>query len=394
MKSLLHSYDAAALFSGGLDSILAARLIQDQGLAVKCLHFTSPFFGKAEAIPHWRKVYGLDIEAVDIGPEFAAMLAERPVYGFGKVLNPCVDCKILMMRRARGIMRELGVEILISGEVLGQRPMSQRKDTLNVIRRDADVRDALIRPLSARLLEETPAEKSGKIDRSRLGAISGRGRKDQLALAKTMGITEIPTPAGGCRLTEKENARSYWPVLLHTQNPSAGDFELAATGRQYWNFTGGGAPMHICIGRNQADNEKLLNLVREGDILFKIASFPGPLSLARPFPGHPWDRETIASAAAFAASFSPKAARFAAETGKPVLVKAHAGPDHAAVLRPAEEDAAPALAVVPERNASWKEYPWDKARMAIRAEARERAGLPPYPSDTGNGADGNGSGPE
>lgn len=379
MKSL-HSYDAVALFSGGLDSILAARLIQDQGLAVKCLHFTSPFFGKAEAIPHWRKVYGLDIEAVDIGDEFSSMLAERPVYGFGKVLNPCVDCKILMMRCARGIMKELGVEILVSGEVLGQRPMSQRKDTLNVIRRDADAKDVLIRPLSARLLEETPAERSGKIDRSRLGAISGRGRKDQLTLAKQLGITEIPTSAGGCRLTEKENARSYWPVLLHTQPPEAGDFELANTGRQYWNFTDGGAPMHICIGRNQADNEKLLELVREGDILFKIASFPGPLSLARPFPGHPWDAEAVASAAAFAASFSPKAARFAAETGKPVLVKAHTGPDHAAVLRPVEEDAVPALAVVPLRDGPWKEYPWDKAREAIRAEARERAGLPPRPA--------------
>ena len=241
-------YDAVALFSGGLDSILAARLIQNQGLAVKCIHFTSPFFGKAESIPHWQKIYGLDIDDVDVGEAFAAMLAKRPVHGFGKVLNPCVDCKILMMRHAVTIMRELGADILVSGEVLGQRPMSQRKDTLNVIRRDADVRDCLIRPLSAKLLEETRAEASGRIDRSRLGAISGRGRRDQLDLARTLGITEIPTPAGGCRLTEKENARSYWPVLLHTPNISANEFDLCNTGRQYWHCDDAQNPLHQ-IGR-------------------------------------------------------------------------------------------------------------------------------------------------
>ena len=366
------SYDAVALFSGGLDSILAARLIQDQGLAVKCLHFTSPFFGKPETVPHWQKVYGLDIMAVDIGEAFAAMLAARPVHGFGKVLNPCVDCKIIMMREALIIMRQLGANIMISGEVLGQRPMSQRRDTLNIIRRDADVRDYLIRPLSAKLLDETPAEKTGRIDRSRLGAIAGRGRKDQLALAGAMGITEIPTPAGGCRLTEKENGRSYWPVLKHTGHPTANDFALVNTGRQYWDLTNPASPLHLCIGRNQADNEALLALAREGDIVFKIASFPGPVALARPLPGRAWSREDTASAAAFIASFSPRAVRFVEETGKTVAVKTHAGPDHAAILRPAEEDAVPAITVTPARSGAWREYLWETAREEIRAEARER----------------------
>ncbi|SBW09651.1 Thiamine biosynthesis protein [uncultured delta proteobacterium] len=374
---MMVTYDAVALFSGGLDSILAARLIQDQGLAVKCIHFTSPFFGKPESIPHWREVYGLDIDAVDVGDAFAAMLAERPAHGFGKVLNPCVDCKILMMRRAVTLMRELGADILISGEVLGQRPMSQRKDTLNIIRRDAGVRDVLIRPLSARILEETPAEASGRIDRSRLGAISGRGRRSQLELAAALGITEIPTPAGGCRLTEKENGRSYWPVLLHTPRPTGNDFDLAATGRQYWNLAAPGAPLHLCVGRNQADNARLLELALPGDIVFKIASFPGPVALGRPFPGQEWDDAAVASAAAFTASFSPKAARFSEESGKPVFVKAHKGPDHGAIMRPVEEDAVPAIPVIPARAGDWREYPWEKARGEIRAEQRERLGLPP-----------------
>ena len=144
---------AFALFSGGLDSILAARLIMEQGLVVRCLHFVTPFFGKPQLIPHWEKVYGLEVEAVDVGEAFVRLLRERPAHGFGKVMNPCVDCKILMMRKARELMKKWGASFLISGEVLGQRPMSQRRDTLNVIRRDAEVKESLLRPLSAQLLD-------------------------------------------------------------------------------------------------------------------------------------------------------------------------------------------------------------------------------------------------
>ncbi len=194
---------AFALFSGGLDSILAARLIMEQGLVVRCLHFVTPFFGKPRSIPYWEKVYGLEIEAVDVGEDFVRMLRERPAHGFGKVMNPCVDCKILMMRKAREIMKERGASFIISGEVLGQRPMSQRRDTLNVIRRDAEVRDVLLRPLSAQHLDPTEAERSGLVDRSKLLGFFGRGRKDQMALAERMGLTEIPTPAAAASRKRK-----------------------------------------------------------------------------------------------------------------------------------------------------------------------------------------------
>lgn len=370
------SYDAVALFSGGLDSILAARLIQDQGLAVKCLHFVSPFFGYAEKVPHWQKIYKLDITAVDVSDDFAAMLVKRPVHGFGSVLNPCVDCKILMISRARELMAKYGASIIVSGEVLGQRPMSQRRDTLNVIRRDALVRDVLLRPLSAKLLDETSAEREGKVDRSRLHAISGRGRKDQLELAARMGITEIPTPAGGCRLTEKENGRSYWPVLRYAQNPTGNDFALANTGRQYWSFPEGTTPLWICVGRNQADNERLLALAGPEDMVFKTASFPGPVSLARTLPGQVWDDAAVRAAAAFSASFSPKAVKFSQESGKLVAVKVHKGPDAGMVMRPVEQNAVPAVDVAPDRITPffWREYAWEDAREAIRSEARERFG--------------------
>ena len=366
-------YDAVALFSGGLDSILAARLIQDQGLRVKCLHFVTPFFGNPKAVGRWRKIHGLDITAYDIGDDYAAMLAKRPEHGFGKVLNPCVDCKILMLRKAKNILRDLGAHFIVTGEVIGQRPMSQRKDTLNIIRRDADVKDLLLRPLCARLLDAIPAETGGLVDRSRLMAISGRGRKDQLELARQMGITEIPTPGGGCRLTEVENGRSYWPVLKNSPCPDGNDFDLANTGRQYWSFSAN-PPLRVCVGRNQADNERLLELARPGDSVLKTAAFPGPVALSRPFPGQEWDEAAVMSAAAFCASFSPKAKRAAEETGQPVTVKVCRGPDFAAVLRPAEDGTVPVVRVMPDRATEhgWREHTWEKAREEIKAEARER----------------------
>jgi Predicted tRNA(5-methylaminomethyl-2-thiouridylate) methyltransferase, contains the PP-loop ATPase domain len=372
-------YDALALFSGGLDSLLAARLIQDMGLSVLCLHFTTPFFGKPQSIGYWEKTYGLAITPVDIGDEFVAMLAQRPEHGFGKVLNPCIDCKILMMRKALALMEHFGAKALISGEVLGQRPMSQRRDTLNVIRRDAGVRNVLVRPLSALLLEPSEAETSGLIDRERLFAISGRSRKDQLALAATMGITDIPAPAGGCRLTEKENARSYWPVLRHARNPKGADFELANTGRQYWSLPDSEerVPHWLCVGRNQADNAKLVELARPGDVLFKTAYFPGPVSLARPLDGEEWSLEAIRAAAAFTASFSPKASSHAREKAVGVRVKVVPGSTAKAIMDMAENrDENGLIEVTPDRKTplGWCEHAWDPAKEELRAEARKRFG--------------------
>ena len=167
--------DVIVLFSGGLDSILAAKLLEDQGLKVRCLHCVSPFFGDEAALPRWRRLHNLDIASLDVSEDFAALLRRRPVHGFGKVMNPCVDCKILLLRHARLYMEAVGARLLASGEVLGQRPMSQRRDTLHVIPRDADVTGLLLRPLCARLLAPIPAEENGLVDRTRLLSISGRG---------------------------------------------------------------------------------------------------------------------------------------------------------------------------------------------------------------------------
>ncbi|GFK95958.1 tRNA sulfurtransferase [Fundidesulfovibrio magnetotacticus] len=295
-------YDALALFSGGLDSILAARTVAAQGLKVLCLHYVSPFFGHPDRLDRWREAYGLDIEPVDVGEAYVAMLRDGPAHGVGKGLNPCVDCKILMMSHARGLLERYGAKFLISGEVKGQRPMSQRRDALDVISRDARVRDLLLRPLCALTLKPTPMEESGLVDRERLHGFNGRGRGPQLALARALGVTAIPQPAGGCLLTERESAKRYLPVLAHHQAPTAADFELANLGRQFWSGS-----RWMAMGRKQADNAALGALARPGDILLDVEGFPSPLGLIRELPGHAWAPAELEDAAALLASYSPKA---------------------------------------------------------------------------------------
>jgi hypothetical protein len=325
-------YDALALFSGGLDSILACKVLQAQGRSVLGLHFTSPFFGRPEKIAYWRTVYGIEVAAFDIGAEYVDMLAEGPPHGYGSLLNPCLDCKIMMLARARELLGRFGAGVLISGEVLGQRPMSQRRDALNLIRNAAGVRDVLVRPLCAKRLEPTPAELDGRVDRERLLAISGRGRKEQLRLAREFGITEMPTPAGGCRLTEAESASRYLRLLQAGGRPGPEDFQLCHAGRHFWF----GAHW-LVVGRNQANNERLLGLARDADALLKLKDLPGPLGVLRRPDGLAAEDAALASAAALVASYSGKAR--AAGGPAAVLVKV-AGQTRTLTVTPARaEDA-------------------------------------------------------
>lgn len=342
-----------SLFSGGLDGLLAAKTLLEQGLSVLCLHFHSPFFGKPEKVAHWEQVYGLHILPVNISEAYTQMLEARPAHGFGSVINPCVDCKILMLTHARKLMDEMGAAAVATGEVLGQRPMSQRRDTLDIILREAGLKGKLLRPLCAKHLNPTEAELSGLVDRERLHGFSGRGRKDQMRLAKHFGITEIPTPAGGCRLAEKENARSYLPVLLHTPQLTSVDFELANAGRQLWRFDP--APRRLIVGRNQADNDLLQALAGEKDLIFKAADYPGPLVLARHL-GEDWPAETVAAAAALTASYAPKAVKAAAETGT-VAVRVH--PGHL-------DNPGWKVEVAPNREVGFTEQTWEEAQTTLK----------------------------
>jgi tRNA-uridine 2-sulfurtransferase len=341
------SYHALALFSGGLDSILAMKTIAAQGLRILGLHFCSPFFGHPDKIAHWQRIYNLDIQPVNVHQEFIDLLRLGPRYGFGKVLNPCVDCKIAMLTQAKSLLEAHGAHFLITGEVLGQRPMSQRRDTLNLISKQAGVQDVLLRPLSAHHFNPTPMELNGLVDRFRLLNISGRGRKDQLRLAEELELPEVPTPAGGCLLAEKESAKRFWPVLTRIPQPCPQDFALASVARQYWKEN-----LWIVVGRNKADNRLLEAMATSEDLLFKAADVQGPLALGRQRTGLTWTLDDIQRAAAFVAGFSAKKRA----PGQHALVRlSRSGEEQ--ILECPPPDAA---GQVPS---TWTDFSWDQAKL-------------------------------
>ncbi|GFH62561.1 MAG: tRNA(5-methylaminomethyl-2-thiouridylate) methyltransferase [Candidatus Desulfovibrio kirbyi] len=352
---MTHSPEVLVLFSGGLDSLLSALLLLEQGVRVRCLHAVSPFFGNKNSLPLWSARYGLDIHALDVGDEFVEMLRAGPTHGYGKIMNPCVDCKILLLRRARQYMEKTGAQALATGEVLGQRPMSQRRDAMNVIAREAGVDGLLVRPLCAQRLPPTPVEKKGIVDRARLLGFCGRGRSEQLALAARFRLEHIPTPAGGCRLTERETARRYWSVLTRLAQPQAADFALANLGRQFWGDGGNERKNEggywLCIGRNCEDNAKLEASAREADALLVLADAPGPVGLARG--GAQWPDGALAQACALTASYAPKAM----------------GQGAGARVRTNKNRV---LTVMPERMTFFEETPtWETTRPKIRATTRQ-----------------------
>lgn len=297
--------DGVVLFSGGLDSLLTARLLMEQGLNICCLHYVSPFFGSPRSQSRWQKLYGIDVEIADAGQQIVDQINNWPDHGFGKVMNPCVDCKIILLRLARERMEELGGKFIATGEVLGQRPMSQRRDIMNRIMHEAGVDNLLLRPLCAQHLDPTPCELSGQVDRSRLLAIHGRGRLDQLALAEQYGFTEIPSPGGGCLLTERENARHYWPLRMHRENASVDDYALTGFGRQLWHVAENAASWMV-VARNNRDNDRLRNAHKDKDLLIGLSDFPGPLALLRD--GKNWTLDELQAACSQFLSYAPKAA--------------------------------------------------------------------------------------
>lgn len=264
---------AIVLFSGGLDSMLAAKLVASQNIGVVCINFTSPFFDskKAEASA---KHINLPLIIEDITTDYLKML-HSPRYGFGKNMNPCIDCHTLMLALTGRKMESLGADFIITGEVLGQRPMSQTKQSLNMIAKNSGYADYILRPLSAQLLAPIKSEMEGKIDRSMLLSISGRGRKDQMRLAKEFGITNYPPPAGGCLLTDPMFTRRLRELFAHSQNPEIRDYHLLKYGRHFRTQDG----VKIIVGRNNKDNEELKKLANNKDLACNMADFPGPYVL-------------------------------------------------------------------------------------------------------------------
>ena len=292
---------AFSLLSGGLDSLLATRLIMDQGIEVVGLHFITPFFGyqKKGQEPRyqerWKELYGIDARIIDVGDEYFRIL-RNPRYGYGRNFNPCVDCKIFLFSRAKDMMAEEEADFLVSGEVLGQRPMSQRRDTMRIVERDSGTEGFLLRPLCAQRLKPTRPELEGIVDREKLLGITGRGRKPQMELAERMGIRHYPAPAGGCLLTDPEMANRIRRFFNQSPQATVNEILLLQVGRHFQLSE----DRHLVVGRREEENARLTELFREGDTLLRVHGIPGPLGLLR---GRA-DEEGLRMAASIVARYS------------------------------------------------------------------------------------------
>jgi len=268
---------AISLLSGGLDSILATELVRRQGIEVIAYNLKTPFGtakkdGKSEAQQAAEQLkVPLVVQSFD--KEYIKML-RNPKHGYGKNINPCVDCKIFILKQAKKYAKEIGADFLFTGEVLGERPMSQHGPALKTIADEAGLKGKLLRPLSAKLMAETEAEKKGLIDRNNLLSIQGRSRKPQMELAKEYGIMVYPSPAGGCLLTCEEYAKKLRDLFEHKKRVSVEDVALLRIGR---HFRVG--KNKIVVGRNQAENNFLTTNKTKSDYYFEPSDIVGPTTL-------------------------------------------------------------------------------------------------------------------
>ncbi len=264
---------ALGLLSGGLDSSLAALCLKRQGVEVTAISFVTPFFGSSKA-EHSAKQIGIPLIIENISQMHLEML-KTPRYGYGKNMNPCIDCHAMMFRLAGAIMAERGFDFLFSGEVLGQRPMSQNANALRTVANYSGHPDRIIRPLCAKLLPATPMEEQGLVDRDQLLAIQGRSRKPQEALAKAWGLTDFPSSGGGCLLTEIHFSDRLRDLITHQPDCSVDDVELLKIGRQFRLSE----QSKLTLGRHQKDNEAIRAAAKSDYIILRTPGVSGPLGL-------------------------------------------------------------------------------------------------------------------
>lgn len=262
-----------SLFSGGLDSILACKVIAEQGIEIAGISFETPFFSADRARETAMQI-GLSLEVINITQEHLQIL-HSPRWGYGKNMNPCIDCRVLMFHVAGRMMEERGADFLFTGEIVGQRPMSQGKNTLLMTAKNAGVSDRILRPLSAKLLPETEPERDGKVDRSKLFDLQGRGRKRQMEMAAAYGIFSWPPPAGGCLLTDPVFSRRLRDLFEHSPDCAIRDIELLKVGRHFRL----NAETKVVVGRNSSENSMIEKMYRLNDALLRAESFPGPTVL-------------------------------------------------------------------------------------------------------------------
>ncbi len=271
---------AIMLLSGGLDSILAARLVLDQGIELFAINFMTIFCtcthkGCQHAATQAAKTLGIPLKIANITEEYLEII-RNPKHGYGSNMNPCIDCRIFTFSKARDYMVETGASFMVTGEVLGERPMSQRRDAMMLIERETGLRGKILRPLSAQFFNPTAPEAEGIVDRTKLLSISGRSRKPQIELASKFGIRDYPCPAGGCLLTDPGFARRIKDLMEHGSLDLA-NVRLLKPGRHFRLSSS----LKLVIGRDDTDNRMVEQQLMPGDIVMRLKDYPGPFVLLR-----------------------------------------------------------------------------------------------------------------
>lgn len=262
---------ALAMVSGGLDSILAAKLIKEQGIEVIGICFRSYFFNEENA-KRMTKQIDIPLEVIDFSKEHFEMVKD-PKHGWGKNMNPCIDCHSMMMRYSGELLQKFNADFIITGEVLNQRPMSQNRSALDVVKKQSGFSDKILRPLCARNLKETQMEIDGLVDREKLLDISGRNRKPQMALAEQWGIKDYPSPAGGCKLTEPNYSIRLKETIDRKEEVSEKDIHLLKYGRHFVTDN----KTKIIVSRTGEEGEQLKNLLNNKDMMFITCDFNGAM---------------------------------------------------------------------------------------------------------------------
>ncbi|MDD5195639.1 MAG: tRNA 4-thiouridine(8) synthase ThiI [Candidatus Omnitrophica bacterium] len=271
---------ALSLFSGGLDSMLAIKIMVAAGIDVLAIHFVTPFArfsacDEAALIEKVKERLGVPLKVIHLGDEFLEII-RNPKFGYGKNLNPCIDCKILMFSRAKALLEGEGASFVVSGEVVGQRPKSQFRETLRQIEKQAGLEDLILRPLCATALPPTIHEMKGWVKKESLYGINGRGRKAQLALAKTFCLTEYSQPGGGCLLTVSSFCTRIEDLLKH-QELTCENVPLLHLGRHFRL----NPDFKLVVGKDATQNEKILALAKPEDVILEPKDLPGPTALGR-----------------------------------------------------------------------------------------------------------------
>lgn len=273
---------AIGLLSGGLDSTLAAKLMLEQGIEVEALNYVTVFCtctSKGSTCLASQKAaeqLNISLKVIDVSEEYLEVV-KKPRYGYGSGMNPCLDCRIFFFKKAKQYMEESGAKFIFTGEVLGERPMSQRKDAMNIIERDSGLKGFLLRPLSAKFFPPTIAEEEGIVDRKKLPAVSGRSRKPQISLAKQFGIKDYPCASGGCLLTDKGFSRRMKDLLKYKPDFNLSDVNLLKFGRHFRLSP----KVKLIIGRDERENNKITSLKKEGDVILYAEEPKGPFAILR-----------------------------------------------------------------------------------------------------------------